>query len=160
MDPTALVATFNALPRNQLSPSGSVPNHWHVSLRQVPLEPPGYLLFIINPPARYTHVEGPLPSDFANASTEVKAATLSVLLLKSFTGGLGACGPEPGIIGRPWTWAFQDAEMAGAVGETMRGMGVLAPEGVGVANEEENGIADEEWQGFFATLNRQVQACG
>ena len=159
MDPTALVSTFNALPRNKLLPSGSVANHWHVSLRQVPLQPPGYLLFFICPPARYVYVEGPLPPEYSNASTEVKATMLSMLLLKAFNGGVGAGQGTPGV-GRPWTWVFPDAEMAGAVGETLRGMGVLAPEGVGIASKEENDVADEEWQNFYASLSNQVQACG
>jgi len=158
MDPTTLVSTFNALPRNKVSPSGSVPNHWHISLRQVPLDPPGHLLFIISPASRYVHVEGPLPPDYSTASTEVKATAVSMLLLKAFNDGLGA-GGEGGSIGRPWSWACEDAELAGAVGEMLRGMGVVAPKGVGVAEKEENVIADGEWRGFFERLNNQVRVC-
>ncbi len=159
-DPTALVSTFNALPRNQLSPSGTVPNHWHMSVRQVPLQPPGQVLFLISPAARYVHVEGPLPPTYASATTEVKATIWSMLLLKAFNEGLGASEEVKragATMGRPWSWVCNDAEMAGAVGEMLRSIGVLAPEGVGVAGDEENRIADEEWRRFFGKLHNTVR---
>ena len=53
---------------------------------------------------------------------------------------------------RPWSWDCSDAELAGAMGETLRGIGVHAPEGMGVAEEAENTIADEEWVRFFGML--------
>ena len=155
----SLVPTFNALPRNRNAPSGMVPNHYHFSIRQVPLTPPGRVVFIILPAARYVHVEGPLPPDDNSASSSVKATTIAILLLKAFNGGLSA-GEEikaAGLqVGRPWSWVCNDAEMAGAVGEVLRGMGVTAPEGVGVAKEEENSIADEEWGRFFGKLQTAV----
>ncbi|KAM0804284.1 hypothetical protein BDR22DRAFT_818433 [Usnea florida] len=159
-DPTALVSTFNALPRHQLSPSGSVPNHWHISLREVPLHPPGQILFLINPAARYVHVEGPLPPSYKSATTEVKATIWSMLLLKAFNEGMGATEEVKragATLGRPWSWVCGDAEMAGAVGEMLRGIGVLAPEGVGLAGDEENGVADEEWGRFLGTLQNAAQ---
>lgn len=159
MDPAALVTTFNALPSNKLAPSGSVPNHWHFSIRHVPLNPPGYLLYIIQPDSHYVHVEGPMPATASSASTEVKATIYATLLLKAFNSGLGGA-PEQGAatLGRPWSWACNDAEVAGAVGETLRGWGVSAPEGVGVAEEAENKIADDEWRRFFGTLHHQVRS--
>lgn len=159
-DLASLVSTFNALPRNQLSPSASVPNHWHVSLRQVPLQPPGQVLFLISPAARYVHVEGPLPLSYTSATTEVKATIWSMLLLKAFNQGLGATEEHKragAIVGRPWSWMCNDAEMAGAVGEMLRSIGVLAPEGVGLAGDEENRIADEEWSRFFGELHNTIR---
>ena len=159
MDPTNLIPAFNNLPRSKFAPSGSVPNHWHVSLRSVPLEPPGHLLFIINPTSRYVYVEGPLPPEYSNASSEVQATTVAMLLLKAFNGGLGAAQEVGNGMGRPWSWVCQDAEMAGAVGETLRGMGVVAPEGMGVAASEENKVADEEWDGFLGRLGESIGSC-
>ena len=52
-------------------------------------------------------------------------------------------------IGRPWSCVCNDGEMAGAVGEVLRWMGVVVPEGIGVAEEEENAVAEEEWRGFL-----------
>ncbi|KAL6718701.1 hypothetical protein ACLMJK_002935 [Lecanora helva] len=155
MDPTTIVPTFNALPRNKLSPSGSVPNHWHISLRTVPLQPPGELLFIISPPSRYIHVEGPLPPSFATSSPEMRSSMIGILLLQAFNGGLGA-GHEGGGVGRPWSWVCQDAEMAGGVGETLRLMGVTEPGDMGIAESEENEIADESWGSFMDKLRGQV----
>ncbi len=54
-------------------------------------------------------------------------------------------------MGRPWTWVYDDAEMAGALGEVLRGMGAQVPEGVGVAGAEENTIAEEGWRGFYGS---------
>lgn len=88
-----------------------------------------------------------------------------MLLLKAFNGGLGKTEEEEeqrraqgvAVMGRPWSWVCDDAEMAGAVGEMLRGMGVSAPEGVGVAGEEDNRIADEEWRRFFGKLHNMVR---
>lgn len=163
MDPTGLVSTFNALPRDRLMPSGSIPNHWHISIRAVPLDPPGHLLFLILPAARYVHVEGPLPPDFATASLSIKATAVAMLLSKGFNDGLGVTEEDKRagmVMGRPWSWVCDDAEMAGAVGEALRGMGVQAPEGVGIAGPEENAIADEGWRGFFGKLHNQVRGMG
>lgn len=90
-----------------------------------------------------------------------------MLLLKAFNGGLGgvvAAGESAGggavAIGRPWSWVCNDAEMAGALGETLRGMGVTAPEGVGLAGEEENEIGDEEWGRLYGLLHAPAGDAG
>lgn len=158
MDPASLVDTFNALPRKRLSPSGTIPNHWHISLRHVPLQPPGYVLFIVSPASQYIHTEGPLPPNYQDAPIEVKATLWSILLLRAFNNGLGAVDQEVPPIGRPWSWVCGDAEMAGAVGERLRGLGITAPEDMGIAEEEENRKADECWERFFATLRQQMGA--
>lgn len=83
-----------------------------------------------------------------------------MVLLKAFNQGLGTTEEERragAITSRPWSWVCNDAEMAGAVGETLRSIGVRAPEGVGVAGGEENAIADEEWRRFFGTLHNMVR---
>ena len=157
MDPSQLVATFNTLPRRPLAPSGSVANHWHISVRHVPLNPPGDVLFILNPAARYVHVEGPLPASAANAPMSVKAATSALLLLKAFNNALGNEGMDEARL-RPWIWACNDAELAGALGETLRTMGITAPEGVSVAEEGDNTIADEEWGRYIGKLQDMMGA--
>ena len=83
-----------------------------------------------------------------------------MLLLKAFNEGLGATEEEKragAIVGRPWSWVCNDAEMTGAVGQMLRSVGVLAPEGVGLAEDGENGIADEEWMRFFGKLHHMVR---
>ena len=160
-DAQALVSTFNAVPRNRDAPSGRVPNHFHFSIRHIPLTPPGYVVFIIQPASRYVHVEGPLPANFASETLPVKATAISILLLKSFNKGLGGLGQGAvSQIGRPWSWVCSDAETAGAVGEALRGMGVTAPEGLGVAQDEENTIADQQWEQFFGQLQGRVAGRG
>lgn len=147
MDPKPLVAAFNSLPRNSLSPSGLVPNHWHFSLRYVPLPPPGTVLFILNPHAEYVHVEGPLQGPIENESIELKATLIAVMLLRSFAS-------EPLGKIRPWSWSTNDAVMAGAIGETLKGWGIKdGLDVIGVAEEGERNLADEKWGEFFQKLD-------
>lgn len=83
-----------------------------------------------------------------------------MLLLNAFNKSLGATEEEKragAVVGRPWSWVSNDAEMAGAVGEMLRSIGVLAPEGVGLAGDEENAIADEEWRRFFGKLHNSLR---
>ena len=64
------------------------------------------------------------------------------------------------VMGRPWSWVCEDAEMAGAVGEMLRGWGVIAPEGVGIAEEGDNRVADEAWEVFWGRLKEQGERMG
>jgi hypothetical protein len=161
MDATALVSSFNSLPRRELSPSGAVPNHWHFSIRHVPLHPPGNVLFILNPHARYVHVEGRLPDSIPNPSSGSNnasslspeaALTVAALLVKAFvlSESLAPCA-------RPWSWATGDEGLARVVGEALRGIGVEGElREVGVAGAGENGVAEEEWARFRGQLERMV----
>ena len=90
-------------------------------------------------------------------SIAIRATALAMLLIKAFNDGLGGPPPDSGNgMGRPWSWVCNDAELAGAMGETLRAMGVQAPEGMGIAQETENSIADEEWNRFFEALQRSM----
>ena len=84
-----------------------------------------------------------------------------MLLLKAFNSDMGA--PPDGVQGvgarRPWSWSTDDAEVAGAVGEVLRGWGIAdGLDTVGVAGEEEKGIADEDWSGFLERLKGMAGA--
>lgn len=57
-------------------------------------------------------------------------------------------------MGRPWSWVCEDAELAGAVGEVLRSLGAMKPEGVG---EEENEVAGKEWRRFLGKLHNQLR---
>ena len=143
------IKTFNSLPRQKLSPSGAVANHWHFSVRHVPLEPPGDLLYILNPAARYVHVEGPaqiLSLQTAAAQAEVVAP----LLIKAFNGGLGdASAPHLA----PYTWSTTGAELARAVEARLRQAGVKEEASqIGTGSAEEERVASEEWDRFMGQL--------
>ncbi|KAL8791585.1 MAG: hypothetical protein Q9195_005849 [Heterodermia aff. obscurata] len=149
MDPATLVTTFNALPRNPKVPSGLVANHWHFFLRNVPLNPPG---------SRYVHVEGPIPPAAETEPLPLRATIYAMLLLKAFNNDLGAPPGYGAAVrnGQPWSWSTDDAEVAGAVGEVLRGWGVgEGLESVGVAGQEDNTIATEQWAGFLEQLTAQ-----
>ncbi|KAI4267437.1 MAG: hypothetical protein LQ337_008349 [Flavoplaca oasis] len=149
LDPSSLISSFLVLPRNRLSPSGSVPNTWYFSIRHVPLDPPGSVLFLLNPASGYVHVEGPLPPTSDTESLAVRANIIALLLMKSFVGSLGGAAS----VGRPWEWKTDDAEMAGAVGECLKDMGVGdGLETIGVVGEDERRSGEEEWQKFLQGL--------
>ena len=97
---------------------------------------------------------GPIPPSADNTSSELKATVWAMALLQAFNAGLGIEQQE--IIGRPWSWSCNDAEMAGAVGETLRGMGVEAPEGVGLATADDNEAADKQWETFLGNFLRTI----
>ena len=113
----------------------------------MPLEPPGDLLFIVNPGARYVHVEGPAP--ILTLTTPAKQAEVVVpLLVKAFNGGLGDAFNLA-----PWSWSTTSAELARAVGARLRQAGVreeAAQVGTGGADEEK--VASEEWDRFMGQL--------
>jgi hypothetical protein len=144
------VQTFNSLPREQSAPSGIVSNHWHFSIRHVPLEPPGDLVFVLNPEARYIHVEGPR-TILALPTATAQAEVIAPLLLKAFNEGLGTPPATPKLA--PWTWSTTTQELATAVGAKLKDMGVrqdLIQIGHGNAMEEQ--IAVEEWERFMGQL--------
>jgi splicing suppressor protein 51 len=147
-----LVATFNALPRKQLSPSGSVRNHWHFSIRHVSMRPAGDLLFIINPEARYIHTEG--PAQLLPLSTAAERAALVVpMLMKAFTSGMAAGLVPAPPLEAPWSWSTNDAELAAAVEARLKEVGVREElRAVQVGNDEEDGISDEEWPNLLGRL--------
>ncbi|KAL8852678.1 MAG: hypothetical protein Q9221_002438 [Calogaya cf. arnoldii] len=153
LDPFTLISSFLALPRNRLSPSGSVPNTWYFSIRHVPITPPGSVLFLLNPASGYVHVEGPLPPTSDTESLAVRANIIALLLMKSFVNSLGGANS----VGRPWEWMTDDAEMAGAIGECLKGMGIVdGLEAIGVVGEEERRRGEEEWGKFLRGLIQVV----
>ena len=150
LDPTRLIRDFNNLPRSEYAPLGEAadaPNRSHISLRNIPSDPSSDVLFIINPTSRSIQYVEALPPDTVSESTALKAGVWSLLLLKAWTQTEN--GP-PKV--RPWTWDCSDAEMAGALSETFRGIGVQEPSSVGVAGKDDNEIADEAWACFIENL--------
>ena len=150
LDPAGLIRDFNNLPRSEYAPSGEAadaPNRSHISLRNIPSDPPSNVLFIISPPSRTVQYIEALPPDSVSGSIALKAGVWSLLLLKAWTQTEN--GP-PKV--RPWTWDCNDAEMAGALSETFRGIGVQEPSSVGVGAKDDNEIADEAWECFIENL--------
>lgn len=140
------IALFNGLPRTPLSPSGLVPNHWHFSLRHVPLPPAGLVLYIINPAARYVHVPGRIDLSLSEAPIETKAMVIIGVLLSAFA-------KQELNRSRPWSWSTNDAALASVMGGKLRALGVTdGLDVVGVASDEENRIADEDWTQFLDRL--------
>lgn len=145
----SVVEAFNSLPRQELTPSGVVSNHWHFSVRHVPLDPPGDLLFILNPGARYIHVEGPAP--ILSMPISAQARIIVPLLLKAFNDGLGNSSSATKLA--PWTWSTTSSELARAVESRLLELGVMGEVAkVGSGDTEEEKVASEEWERFMNQL--------
>lgn len=154
-----IISRFNSLPRKELSPSGIVKNHWHFSIRRVPLEPEGDVLFIVNPESHFVHTEGQIPPPQPGESEEARAVALAFLLVKAFASGLGGSTPggtteESLSIGRPWSWNTSTEEEARKMQAALSTLGINEEcKHVGTASEEENRTANEDWQVFFSRLS-------
>lgn len=88
-------------------------------------------------------------------SLPMRANLITLLLLKAFVSELG----NSVQMGRPWEWKTDDAELAGAIGECLRGMGIRdGLDAVGVIDEESGRSDEEHWTKFLAQLEGTVQA--
>lgn len=149
-----LVRAFNALPRPRRAPSGLVPNHWHISIRQIPMAPTGHLVFIVQPESHYIDSQGPIERAMGRAlgdatvdlESEAAALVITRLILQGFVNQQ----PE---VGRPWSWSTNDEAMAGRVVGVMRRLGVEeALLDMPVGSDEQNASCDEDWEGFLSKL--------
>ena len=123
---------------------GAVSNHWHFSVRPVDLEPPGDLLFILNPESRHIQMEGP-QSILMLSTAEAQATVIAPLLLKAFNGGMDVGSDSPKVA--PWSWSTTSQELAKAVSARLQAMGVSKESTkVGVGKVEEERVANEEWE--------------
>lgn len=137
-----------------MAPSGLVPNTWIFTIRHVPLNPPGDLIMIVNPAARFIHCEGPV--QLASLSPKEKATVITPLLLKAFNNGLGV---EDGPRVSPWKWSSNDSDIAREVGLALKELGVKEELCVvSDATEKDKRVADEVWQDLFRTLTSSMGA--
>lgn len=156
----SIISSFNTLPRKELSPSGLVRNHWHFSVRHVPLEPPGDILFIINPESHFVHAEGQIPPPQPDESAEARDVAIGFLLVKAFASGLSGSTPdgtaprESPLIGRPWSWSTTTELEAKKMQSALNTLGVADDSvKVGIASAAENRTADENWDQFVKELS-------
>lgn len=149
-----VVRVFNFLPRSPRVPAGTVPNHWHVSLRHVPLSPPGDLLFIVNPDSHYVRTSRPI--GVADLTSPEATEKIAKTLLDLFV----TMGVDAGMVRgwRPWSWSTDDEAMGTRIVEKLREMGV-DEEGLlkmETASNETNQACLEDWNRFLETLVRTV----
>ena len=160
----SLVQEFNNLPRRHTVPSGPEPNRWGFGLHVVPIPPPGYLVFILNPVSKTIHGEGPLPVETRPLTgTEIRerGRKVAILLLKAFVSKLGRTqAPEHHKVA-PWEWVAEDMELAAVVGSALRSFGVRGElSTIGVATDQEKNIAADCFAGFLENLVRTMRAGG
>jgi hypothetical protein len=165
------VKAFNALPRKPRSPSG-LPNHWHFDLRFVHLEPtPSHVLFLVQLDSSYIHSERlPLgipatmsgmeffPETGFEAAPEVAKA-----LIHSFVDNFGLkkfeLNPPPALA--PWTLTTEDPQLAMAVGEELKKMGVRAELcKIHVVKGKALTTAQLAFDGFWKSLKTQIGITG
>jgi hypothetical protein len=147
-----LVKAFNALPTIKTLPTG-VKNHWHFTIRRAYLDRPDDILHLVNPADGFTHMVGPrelrgLPEEEKVAvvvrlllecfvhgmprwlSTEINAVAIphheqeqatSSTVGRDVNNNNNATNQ---VRYAPWTWGTQDTELARAVEERMKDIGV------------------------------------
>ncbi|KAL1742868.1 hypothetical protein HDZ31DRAFT_42306 [Schizophyllum fasciatum] len=134
------VDEFNKLRRTPLLPSGRGPNNWHFDVRYVALEPPSHMMLLFQTESTYIHLER-LPIGLPQSSSgiayfpetaEQAAPAVAHAILHSFVNNLDmhARGYDPNAPPplAPWKLTAEDPDLARAVGNEMRSLGVQAPE--------------------------------
>ncbi|KAI4174861.1 MAG: hypothetical protein LQ348_006288 [Seirophora lacunosa] len=160
--PQDLISNFNALPRPARTPSGLVPNHWNISIRHVPIPPPGDLVFLVQPDSEYMHSEGPIQTvegqpqgHVLNPKSLVTLQTIAKLIMKAFVEGLGAGEAHPPSA--PWSWKTDDPNFARRIIKVMTDMGVREDLlSMTVADADELATCDRVWHRFTETMNRMI----
>ncbi|KAJ6515120.1 hypothetical protein C8R47DRAFT_504040 [Mycena vitilis] len=160
----AAIAKFNALPRPPRAPSGLVGNHWHFDLRFIYLDPPGHVLFLVQPESTYIHSERlPLgipnkaetllffPESGAEAASEVAKALIHSFL-DSF--GLHKVMPNAPPPYAPWSLATDDRELANAVSKEFKRLGVKEELCSIRATKSYLKAADKAFKGYWETLTQ------
>ncbi|KAL8878827.1 MAG: hypothetical protein Q9198_003440 [Flavoplaca austrocitrina] len=150
--PQDLISNFNILPRPARTPSGLVPNHWNISVRHVALNPPGDLVFFVQPDSQYVHVEGPIqtvegqtPGHVLNPKSLVTLQTIARLIMKAFVEGTGADSSIP--TSAPWPWTTDERNFARRIIKVMTDMGVRQDLlNMTVADADEMAACDEAWK--------------
>ena len=161
-----LVESFNKLSRNPKAPSGMIANEWHFDIRYVPLEPcPSHVVAMINPGSRYFHLERvPLgvgqddgAISFFPESSKDAAPVVARALMFAFVNNMG----NNRFMGRnapppygPWNFTTEDRELAAAVGDELKRIGVRAPElcNVGVAKPDVIKIMQQHFNEIYKGL--------
>ncbi|KAL1961753.1 hypothetical protein VTN77DRAFT_1079 [Rasamsonia byssochlamydoides] len=147
-----LVKAFNKLPRPQTTPGG-VLNHWYFCVRHVPLDPPGDVLHLVNPPSRFVHCEP--PSQILSLPFPASQADIIVrLLLESFVSGMDKHSNRVrGFKLGPWSWGTKNRELAKAIESKLEAIGVRKELCiVQVGNKEEENVSNETWSEFQRIL--------
>lgn len=160
MNMNSVVASFNALPRQEKAPSGTVPNHWYFAIRHVPLEPPGDLVHIVQPDSEFVVTAGPTQIN-SLPSVAAKAKVIVPLLLDTFVAGLSRDHQGNVTLGTrpfaPWTWSCNDLELSKALESHMKELGVrteLCTIGTGTAKEEQ--IGKKAWSRLLESLQSMM----
>lgn len=157
--PQDLISNFNALLRPTHTSSGMCPNHWNISIRHVPLTPPGDLVYFVQPNSYYVHSEGPIqiaegqpPGHLLNPKSLLTLQTIARLIMKAFTEGMGA-----NMTSAPWSWATNDSNFARRIIKVMTDMGVRKDlMNMQVAGADELRICDESWDNMRQRLTGVV----
>lgn len=169
-----LVESFNKLSRSPKLPSGMAVNEWHFDIRYVPLEPcPSHVVAMMNPGSRYFHLErvplGVGKDDGAIAffpeTGKEAAPVVARALLFAFVSNMGLNGmmgrnePKPYA---PWNFTTEDPELAEAVRDELKRIGVRAPElcDVRVAKPDVVKIMQEQFDGFYKGLSNSAGYTG
>ncbi|KDR84457.1 hypothetical protein GALMADRAFT_262717 [Galerina marginata CBS 339.88] len=161
---TEFVHLFNALSRKKVLPGG-LKNLWHFDLRYIQLEPnPSHVVAIIHPESLIFHVEW-LPITFPKESgitffpelPKEAAPEVAKALLHAFAHGFSdhnSSSPNAPLNMAPWRLTTEDKNLASAVGDELKRLGVCPPElcRIGVSTQALNSKMQDRFDGYFHDL--------
>ncbi|WEW54634.1 hypothetical protein PRK78_000054 [Emydomyces testavorans] len=144
-----LVDKFNALTRPMLT-SFHLPNHYHFTVKPLPLNVPGEGVYLVNPYNGHDHFEG--RTRITALSPAEQAKIIVPLLLESFVTRFDTPGPiyemhKVRTAWAPWSWSTTDATLALAVSARLRALGVRSElHKVLVSDFDQVQTAEAQWQ--------------
>ncbi|KAK0450068.1 hypothetical protein EV421DRAFT_1990218 [Armillaria borealis] len=152
------VEKFNALPRPPRMPSGRISNEWHFDLRFVQIDPPYHLLFLMQPGSGLVHSEklpldGGKPMSFFPETGKDAAPEVAKALIRAFLTSFGVAGKPPLA---PWKLTTDDVDLAFAVGEEFKRLGILQVLWKIPVSPINMRMAYVAFDDFFKSLKRQL----
>ncbi len=163
MDDTALARAFNNLTLAETTPTG-LPNGWHLSVRHVPMNPAGDMVFLVHPQSEYICSEG--PANISCLPTSDTQANVAVpLLLNRFVKGVhtGPTGePLPNMpVVAPARLCTNDSELARAIERKFIALGIRQELcTIHAGTVEENETSDKGWRRTLSSLVQMAGSCG
>ncbi|KAF5328921.1 hypothetical protein D9758_016823 [Tetrapyrgos nigripes] len=162
-----IVKAFNALPRKPNLPLGQ-DNQWHFDLRFISIEPPSHMLFLYQVDSSYAHVErlpvGSSASEsgiaFFPETGKEAAPEMAKAIMHSFNTGLGSARfqSKTSAIPAPWKLTTEDANLARAVGEELKRIGVVHQElwNIQVAPRSTLAAAESTFKKLYTTIKQSI----
>ena len=146
------------------APPGRVLNEWHFDFRYIQLQPtPSHIIALIQPQSQFIHIERlpiGLPTnqsgiEYLPESGKEAAPEVAKALLHAFVNKLGQSAiPNAPPAFSPWKLMTVDKDLASAVSDEFKRIGVRPPElcNIGLSRPQTNAIMQEAFTRLFASI--------